>query len=327
MTTPVRPIILIVGPTAGGKTDLSIALAQRLPGGGEVISADSMQVYRGMDIGTAKPTLEERKGTPHHLIDIADPREPFSVDDWLDLAEHAIAGVRTRGAWPILVGGTNLYVKVFLEGMFKGPPADEALRGRLALEDSAALHERLKQVDPASAARLHVNDRKRLTRALEVYELTGEPISSWQTQWHSAALSTPPAGRRDVILLGLDWPAEEINRRINSRVKKMVEMGLVDEVRTLWQTGHLGRQAREALGYKQILEFLEGRSGLEDAAEQTKIESRRYARKQRTWLKRFRAYQPGRWFDAAATSPEDIVRYALEYIAANTTTSTSVCGD
>ena len=286
-----------------------------------------MQVYRGMDIGTAKPTRDERKGVPHHLINVVDPREPFSVDDWLELAELAIRDVRRRGAWPILVGGTNLYVKVFLEGMFKGPPGDEALRGRLALEDSGALHERLKLVDPASAARLHVNDRKRLTRALEVYELTGKPISLWQTQWDSAASSASPAFRRDVILLGLDWPAEEINRRINSRVKKMVEMGLVDEVRTLWQNGQLGRQAREALGYKQILEFVEGRSGLEDAIEQTKIESRRFARKQRTWLKRFRAYQPGRWFDAAVATPEDIVKYALEYIAANTAATRPVRSD
>lgn len=303
---PGRPIILVVGPTAGGKTALSIALAQRLPGGGEIVGADSMQVYRGMDIGTAKPTAAERAAAPHHVIDVAEPDEPFTVEDWRRLAEAAIENIRIRGKWPIVVGGTNLYIKVLLHGMFEGPEADPALRARLAGEPTAALHARLRAVDPEAAARIHPNDRKRLTRALEVYESTGRPISEWQREWDERP-------REDVRLIGLDWPPEAINPRINARVRAMVEEGLVDEIKSLIEAGRLGPQARAALGYKQFVEYLEGRIDLKEALERTKIETRRFARQQRTWLKRFRALPNSLWLPADRFSMQELTEQALAF--------------
>lgn len=304
-----NPIVVILGPTAGGKTTLSVALGQQLPGGGEILSADSMQVYRGMDIGTAKPSIHERGGIAHHLIDIVDPDEPFSVDDWLSRAERAIAQVRGRGHWPIVGGGTNLYVKALLEGLFDGPPADPALRREMSAQSTEELHRRLEEVDPVAARRIHVNDRKRLTRALEVYCRAGKPISQLQEQW-----GTPAAHRTDVVVIGLDWPTELINRRINARVRQMIDAGLVEEVGRLASAGRLGPQAQEALGYKQILAHRRGDFTLDQAVERIKIETRRFARKQRTWLKKFRNYQPSMWLDAKTCSTQDLVEQSLAFI-------------
>ena len=319
-----RPVILILGPTAGGKTALSLALAQRLPGGGEIVSADSMQVYEGMDIGTAKATPEERAQVPHHLIDLVEPDESFTVNDWLTAAQSAIADIRRRGRWPVVVGGTNLYVKAFLDGLFQGPPANEGLRAALAALPTEELHRRLAAVDAAAAQRIHPNDRKRLTRALEVFEATGRPISEWQRQWDDVSerpggnglgddLAEPGAGCADVAVVGLDWPVEAINPRINARVKAMVAAGLVEEARRLWASGGLGRQAREALGYKQLIEHFEGRATLEEAVEQIKVETRRFARKQRTWLKRLRHRRPAIWIDAATNEAQTIIEQALTF--------------
>lgn len=311
--TPVngeRPIILILGPTAGGKTELALALARALPQGGECIGADSMQVYRGMDIGTAKPAPQERTLIRHHLLDIVDPSdESFSVDTWLDLAERAIADIRSRGRHPIVVGGTNLYVQALLAGLVDGPAPDEALRQSLQALDPEALRRRLLEADPASARRIHPNDRKRTIRAIEVYELTGSRSSDLQGQWEAGRI------RDDVRILGLQWPVEKVNRRINARVKAMIEGGLVEEVRGLWQAGRLGRQAREALGYKQIIDHLEGRLSLAEATEQIKIRTRRFAKQQRTWLRRFLRHRCSTWLDAADLTPQDLVRKALEALA------------
>lgn len=302
---------MILGPTAGGKTRLAIDLARSLPGGGECICADSMQVYRGMDIGTAKPTNEEQAEAPHHLLDIVDPDdETFSVDAWLELAERAVESIRARGKWPVIVGGTNLYIQSFLYGMFDGPPPDEALRASLADLPEESLRERLMRADPAAAERIHRNDRKRSIRAIEVFEKTGQRLSDLQSQWSSNAM------REDVRLIGLDWPVEEINRRINARVKAMFEGGFVEEVRTLHAAGKLGRQAREALGYKQIVDHLEGRFGLEEAFEHIKIRTRQYAKQQRTWLRRFRHLPGTVWLDAAAMTPEERLRAAQIAIGA-----------
>lgn len=302
-----RPIILILGPTAGGKTELALALARALPQGGECIGADSMQVYRGMDIGTAKPTAEQRVRAAHHLLDIADPSdERFSVDTWLELAERAIADIRSRGRHPIVVGGTNLYVQALLAGLVDGPAPDEALRQSLQALGQEALRRRLLEADPASAGRIHPNDRKRTIRAIEVHELTGRRLSDLQGQWETGR------PRADVRIIGLDWPVEAINRRINARVKAMIEGGLVEEVRSLWEANRLGRQAREALGYKQIIDHLEGRLSLDEATEQIKIRTRRFAKQQRTWLRRFRRYPGSTWLDAAGLTPQDLVRKALE---------------
>jgi tRNA dimethylallyltransferase len=304
-----RPIIVLVGPTAGGKSALAAALARAVPGGGECISADSMQVYRRMDIGTAKPPLEVRRQVPHHLIDIVDPAEDgFSVETWLSLAEDLIVEIRGRGPWPIVVGGTNLYVQALLEGLFEGPGAQPMLRRTLEAIAPEELHRRLERVDRDAAARIHRNDRRRAIRAIEVYEATGRPISAQQRQWFR-----PDRRRQDVVMLGLEYPAAAINQRINARVRAMLAAGLLEETRELLRGG-IGRQAREALGYKQMIEHLEGRCSLEEAVEQIKIRTRRYAKQQRTWLRRFRHGPGSVWIEAADLSPETLAATALQAI-------------
>ncbi len=321
MAPPVDPVLrplVILGNTAGGKSELAVALAERLASGGEVIGADSMQVYRRMDAGTAKPTAAQRQRVPHHLIDVVEPIDPFSVHDWLVRAEAAIAAIRSRGKRPIVVGGTNLYLKALLEGLFDGPRADPAFRASLDGVAAPQLHERLGPLDPEAAARIAPNDRKRLVRALEVHHVTGRPLSEHQTQWADAASADY---RFDPILLGLQWPTDAINRRINLRVKAMFEPGKVepelaaevcpngeslpDEARRLDAAGLLGEQAREALGYKQVLTLPDP----DEAFERTKILTRRFAKQQRTWMRRFRGV---RWIEMPC---EDVVSRALDDIA------------
>lgn len=286
------PMPVIAGPTAGGKSALAVAVAHELGRRGvpaQVLSADAFQVYRGMDIGTAKPTAEERGGVPHRLMDLVEPTERFTLHDWLREAEGVIAEVRGAGGVPIVVGGTHLYVKGLLEGVFEGPPPDEALRERLRAQGLAALRAELERVDPAAAARIHANDERRTVRALEVYHQTGRPISEHQGQWDRGA-------RGDAMLVGLEWPSEAINRRINARVREMVARGLADEARGLWAAGRLGPQAREGLGYKQFVAHFEGVCSHDEAVERTKIETRRFAKNQRTWLRRLRVVEGSVWF-------------------------------
>ncbi len=295
-------IPVIVGPTAGGKTTLAVRIAQYLAEqnrSAEIISADSVQIFRGMDIGSAKPDERERAGIPHHLIDVAEPEDRFTVHDWLAAAERAVAEIRSRGAVPIVVGGTNLYIKAFLDGLFEGPEPDEALREQLRALTQAERRAELERVDPAAAGRIHPNDERRTVRALEVFRQTGVPMSEHQKQWDRQP-------RPGAVLLGLDWPIEAINRRINQRVKQMMEAGLLDEVRRLGP--RLGPQAREALGYKQLLRHLAGDWTLEEAVEQIKIETRRFAKNQRTWLRRLRATPGSRWFCPHQEQPEKIAR-------------------
>ncbi len=328
-TSPM-PTLLILGPTAGGKSSLAIELAKRI--GGECLSADSMQVYRGMDIGTAKTPLGERAGVPHHLIDLIAPDDDsFSVDRWLELCQKTIAEVRGRNRTPIIVGGTNLYVQTLLMGISDALPApDEALRARLNAQPLDELRARLQQVDPAAAQRIHFNDRKRTIRAIEVFEQTGRRLSELQRQWNaqsqtqslrqSPGMAIPGLciEEQSIFIIGLEHSVEAINRRINARVKAMIEQGLMDEVRTLHAANRLGRNAREALGYKQIVEHLEGRCPLDDAVEQIKIRTRRYAKQQRTWLRRFRTWRPSIWMEVGETSapasPQIIADQALAAI-------------
>ncbi len=314
MSLPPTPII--IGPTASGKTalavDLALALiARNTPA--EIITADSMQVYRGMDIGTAKPTTEERRGVPHHLIDIAEPAETFTVHRWLQLCNQLITDLRGRGVLPIVVGGTHLYIKALLDGLFEGPGADDALRERLRAEGLPALRARLEQIDPAAAARIHPNDERRTIRALEVFELTGKRLSEHQSQWKDDASVTST----DRVLIGLDWPTEALNRRINQRVRDMLTAGLLDEVHRLAaDTGApdaaLGPTAREGLGYKQLLAHLAGRGSLEDAVEAIKIETRRFAKNQRTWIRRLRITPGSLFIDAESTPRERWVALVLD---------------
>ena len=303
--TQQRPLIVIVGPTAGGKTALSVTLAQRL--GGACISADSMQIYQGMDIGTATPTADEQAGVAHHLLSMVAPNQPFSVDDWLTQAEEVIAQVRHEGQWPIVVGGTNLYVQALLFGMADGPPPQPALRAELAEWTADALHARLQALDPAAADRIHLNDRRRTIRAIEIAEAIGSPGSAHQQQWTGSC-------RDDVIVLGLTWPTEAINQRINARVKGMMEAGLFEEVRALHSQGLLGEQATEAVGYKQLVEHLEGHCSLDEAVEQIKIKSRRLGKQQRTWLRRFQAIPRIQWLDAGSNDTQSLANEALTYI-------------
>ena len=279
---------LVIGPTASGKTALAIALARGLPGGGEILSADSMQIYRGMDIGTAKPDDVERAAAPHHLIDVADPFEgaaPFTVHDWLRGANGLVSELAQREKIPIVAGGTSLYARAFLEGLVDVPPPDPAVRALLEARETADIRRELERVDPTAAERIHANDRRRTVRALEVHATTGTPLSAQQTQW-DPALVTP---QRPVVVVALVWDTHELNRRINARVKQMMAAGFLDEVERLTTIGCLHQQAREALGYRELAQHLKGELPLDDAIESIKIRSRQYAKKQRTWLRRFLA--------------------------------------
>lgn len=303
---------IIVGPTASGKSALAVSLALRLHDAGrpaEIVTADSMQVFRRMDIGTAKPTLAERQGVVHHLIDLVGPREPFSVEEWLALAEPCIERLRDAGVVPIVVGGTHFYVKALLEGLFDGPGADAALRAELGAWPPAALRAELERIDPCAAARLHPNDLRRTIRAIEVFRLTGTPLSQHQSQWDRGG------ARPDALLVGLEWDNEALNRRINARVKSMIEQGLIDEARGLWHENAFGPQSREALGYKQLIEHFEARSTLDDAIERIKIETRRFAKNQRTWLKRLRTTPGAEWIEMSPTDPARSIEDAAARLA------------
>ncbi|MBE3098977.1 MAG: tRNA (adenosine(37)-N6)-dimethylallyltransferase MiaA [Planctomycetes bacterium] len=307
------PILVITGQTAGGKERLAVAVAARL--GGEILSADSMKVYRGMDIGTAKPSAAERCAVPHHLLDVADPGETFSAARWLRLAEEAIAGVRARGGVPVVSGGTPLYLKALLEGMFEGPSADPGLRARLQSEadtlGTPALHARLTAVDPAAASRIHPNDLRRITRALEIWELTGTPISQLQKQWGR------PRGRWRPLVVAIRRDREDLTRRIRDRAERMLAAGLVEETRRLAARPEgLAHGPRQALGYAEVLEFLAGRLAEADLADAIVAHTRQFARRQMTWLNRFTDIV---WLDAAPDTPTealagDVVRLWQEHI-------------
>lgn len=272
----------LTGPTAAGKTDVAIELAHRI--GGEIVSMDSMALFQGMDIGTAKPTPAQRAQTPHHLLDLVDPAKEFSLAAYLAAAQHAVAEIRSRRREPVFVGGTPLYLKGLLRGVFEGPAADWDFRNALAAEAErhgpGYLHERLATVDPASAQRLHANDTKRLIRALEVYEKTGEPISSLQRQFDTGR----PAENCRVFVL--NWPRELLYDRIDRRVDAMFAIGLVEEVRWLLSRSEgLGKTARQAVGYKEVIDYLEGKQSLATTKELVQQHSRQLAKRQLTWFR------------------------------------------
>jgi tRNA dimethylallyltransferase len=284
----VSPMLVIIGATASGKSALAMRLAEEV--GGEILSVDSMQVYRGMDIGTAKPTPDEQRRVRHHLIDVVEPSETFTVVRFVELADAVIADARKRHVPLIATGGTPLYFKALFEGMFQGPGASTAIRDRLRLLASDDLHRRLAQVDPPAASRIHPNDTKRLIRALEVHELTGQPISSLQREWAT------PTRRHHSAWFGLNWDREQLNRRINARVKQMIEAGWVEETKALLaRHGELSKTAAQATGYHELIEHLRGRLSLDDAIEQIKIATRQLARRQMKWFRRFSdvSWHPG----------------------------------
>jgi tRNA dimethylallyltransferase len=339
MRSPFENALVLTGPTGSGKSALALEVAERL--GAEIVAMDSMTLYRGMDVGTAKPTQEERRRVPHHLIDVLDPWESASVAWWLDRAAECCRAIEQRGRRILFVGGTALYLKALLFGLFDGPPADKALRDRLTAEaeenGALVLHERLQRVDPASAQRLHPNDLRRVIRALEVWELTGRPLSDWQQQWkrdestdgeqgkpRSQALpgnarvggsasrteaelpheilsgrqslqdlrSQAEPGNEERVLC-LDVPRAELFSRINARVEAMITAGLVDEVRALRQLPRpLSREAAQALGYKEMIEHLEGRTSLAETVERIQTRSRQFAKRQLTWFRHLPECRP-----------------------------------
>ncbi|MFB2021866.1 tRNA (adenosine(37)-N6)-dimethylallyltransferase MiaA [Pseudoflavonifractor sp. P01025] len=289
-------ILVIVGPTASGKTRMAVELAQRH--NGEVISADSMQIYRTMDIGTAKPTKEEMGGVPHHMIDVADPEEDFSVARYVEMAARCVDDVLARGKLPIVAGGTGLYIDSLLSGRtFASFSPDSALRGELEQElaekGGQAMLEALAQVDPEAAQRLHPNDHKRIIRALEVYRSTGKTI----TQHNRETQAIPP--RYDALTIGLAFQDRQAMwRRIDQRVDEMVAAGLEDEVRRLLTSGISPKcTAMQAIGYKEFTQALSGEMTWQEAADVVKLRSRQYAKRQLTWFGRNPNTRWVRWDD------------------------------
>ena len=280
-----QKIVVITGPTATGKTALGVALAKKL--GGEVVSADSMQIYRGMDVGTAKPSAEEMQGVPHHMLDVAGPEEEFSAARYAQMAGACVEDILARGRLPIVVGGTGLYIDALVKGLpFAPAPEDGGLRQELEADfdrlGGAAMLEQLRDCDPLRAARLHPADRKRIVRALEVYRLTGESQSAHDER--SKAL--PPRFAAGKIALNFQDRAD-LYARINSRVDQMMEQGLLAEAQALLRRGlPPTATAMQAIGYKELIPVLRAGVPLEQAVEKIKQESRRYAKRQLTWLRR-----------------------------------------
>jgi tRNA dimethylallyltransferase len=284
-------ILVVVGPTASGKSDLALRLARELDA--EIVNADSMQVYRGMDIGTAKPTPEQRADVPHHLIDVAEPDRLFSAANFAEAADEAIRAITGRGKRVIVVGGTGLYIRALLKGLVDSPSGAgvvrKALQEEAALFGNEAMLEQLRQVDPELAARMHPNNLVRIIRALEVHRLTGVPLSRHQRE-HAFS-----ARRYEALQIGISIDRKELYARIEARVERMLAEGLPAEVRGLLAQG-FGRQlkAMRAIGYKEAAAYLAGELSLEEAVQLMKRDTRRYAKRQLTW---FNADPDILWFE------------------------------
>lgn len=276
----------IVGPTGTGKSRLAMEIALKFGGAIEIVNADSRQFYRGMDIGTAKPSLEDRRRAPHHLIDVRDPDHPLDVAEFAKLAREAISSVVARGRIPLVVGGSGLYLRVIRGGIFQGPRASLEIRRRLATvaeeRGVAYLHERLREVDPAGSIRIGVNDRYRIVRALEVFELTGEPISAHQRRHRFAELD-----RYHALTVGIEIDRKKLYETIDGRFDAMIAAGFVEEVRALMSAGYSPEKPPlSTIGYKQIAAQLRGEMALGDAISFAKRDSRRLAKRQLTWFRR-----------------------------------------
>lgn len=294
-------VLVLTGPTAAGKKEAGFAIARRL--GAEILSLDSVKLRRGLDIGAAKPTAEDRGDLVIHLMDVAEPAESFSVGRYLELASGAVAAIRARGRVPMFLGGTPLYLNGLLRGLFHGPAADAAIRARhveAAERDGVeSLHARLAAVDPVAAARILPRDLKRISRALEVFELTGEPISTLQAR----ETRRPIVG--DFRVVAIDVDDALLDRRLAERVDRMLARGLVDEVRALAARGTLVGESAAAIGYREILEHLAGGMSLADARDAIVRNSRRLVRKQKNWFRRFPEIRRVR--READTTPEALV--------------------
>jgi tRNA dimethylallyltransferase len=309
MDVQAAPSVLraLVGPTAAGKSALALDLAERH--GLELLSLDSMLVYRGMDIGTAKPSAAELARVPHHLIDLVEPRVAFSAQLYLEHAARAEAQLAARGVRGLYAGGTALYLKALVSGLFEGPAPEPQLRAQLARrvreQGADALHAELARVDPQSAARIHPRDEKRVLRALEVQLQTGRALSDWQRQWGAAERERP---RR---LVGLQVEGPELEARIRERTRALLESGWAREALELEQGGGLGPSARQAIGYAEALELARGTLDFEQALARIALRTRQFARRQRTWLRRFPEI---RWVRAPGAGAEEHER-ALREVA------------
>ena len=279
-----RTLFFLVGATASGKSRVALEVAPRL--GAEILSMDSMTVYRGMDIGTAKPAEAQRQHVRHHLLDLVDPDRPFNVADYVRAADTVLEDLAQRKVRGLFVGGTALYLKALISGLFEGPGQDEGVRRRLIEraehEGSQALHAELTQLDPDASGRIHPNDVKRVVRALEVLEVTGRPISAWQTQW------TDQDADRPHVIVGLAWERAELYRRIDRRVQEMFQGGLVEEVRGLLdRCGALGPTACQAVGYAEVVDYVQGNTTLPETIQLVQTHTRQFAKRQLTWFRRF----------------------------------------
>jgi tRNA dimethylallyltransferase len=302
-------LLVIVGPTAVGKTKLSIELAKAFQG--EVISGDSMQVYKGLDIGTAKIKPDEQEGIPHHLISWLEPDEPFSANQFQQLTKACIREINNRGKLPILVGGTGLYIQSITHDFRFADVHDPSLRKKwkdyLDQHGKEKLYSQLKEKDPAYAEKLHPNNTRRIIRALEILEATGKSMAYYQRDWHRQS-------PYDLIIIGLWMEREALYGRINRRVDQMIEEGLVDEVKELLERGiPKTSTAMQAIGYKEIVEYLEGTISLEEAIELIKRNTRRYAKRQMTW---FRRMQEVKWFEVKdAKNFAELTKNIIHYVA------------
>ena len=296
-----RPVFL-AGPTAVGKSEIALLLAEKI--GGEIISVDSMQVYRGLDIGTAKPSAEERTRVRHHLIDVVDLTESFDAAQFVRLANAAVIEIQSRGQVPIFCGGTGLYFKAFLEGLGEAPPADEALRAQIEATPLTELLTELAEKDPVTYEKIDRNNPRRVVRAIEVIRLTGKKFSEQRAEWQSplgAPASRWPVrqvqqlasgtlalpGFRDSLMIGFSRPNVELHTRINARVDAMFTRGLVEETRSLMERGLThNKTAMQALGYRQVIEYLRGEHSLSETVDLVKIKTRQFAKRQMTWFRR-----------------------------------------
>ena len=285
------PAIAVLGPTASGKSTLGVALAERF--GGEIVTCDALQVYRHMNIGTAKPGADERRRVPHHMLDLRDPCDDFSAGDYLRLGREALSAIRARNRIPIVVGGTGFYLRALTEGLFAGPGRSAELRQRMrcivSRRSPEIIHRALRRVDPAAAAKLAPGDAERNIRAYEIYLLTGHTMSWWQSQPKDSLV-----GFR-WLKLGLLWPRAQLYARIDTRVEEMFRHGFIEEVQALMARFPRDCHAFKAIGYRQVAGHLEGKWSLDAAIEDTQRGSRRYAKRQMTW---FRSDREVVWFDA-----------------------------
>jgi tRNA dimethylallyltransferase len=289
--------IFIAGPTAVGKSEVALLLAEQL--GGELISVDSMQVYRGLDIGTAKPDAAELKRVPHHLLDVADMSEPFDAARFVQLAEAAVAGIQMHGRIPIFCGGTGLYLKAYVDGIGEAPPSDASLRAELERAPLSTLLLELEQHDPTTFERIDRNNPRRVIRAVEVIRLTGRPFSEQRANWSHTSLAI----RQTPVFICLAREPGDLHARINARVERMFARGLVAETRRLLEHGLAeNRTAMQAIGYRQVVEHLRGERPLRDTIELVKIKTRQFAKRQLTW---YRKHAAAEWLEVKVDeSPE-----------------------